>query len=235
MPNSKAKILNNAIKRNDAAVKFDNHWRQSLGIADPNDPEEFARGLLGEYTIEAETIELEKTGLQRVATDTLEVAVASHCASGEEAERAIEDVERDLRTLTTDSSLKDIDVELEAWGRDIRAISADGINSAQFALDPRQRDRAYAARRGLGDYARLARYVGALTKGANEDYRQLAQSLDVVSSLILVLMGEAQAEAGDREIAGKASRVSAVRRSPYRIAAPRGPVRPSMAGGPEGI
>ena len=38
--------------RDFAAVRFDNYWRQNLGIGDPNDPEEFARGLLNEYAAE---------------------------------------------------------------------------------------------------------------------------------------------------------------------------------------
>lgn len=198
MSNSKAKNMNTAIKRNDAAVRFDNHWRQNLGIGDPNDPEEFAKGLLKEYAEDAIEIEIENSGAPHGSMVIDQVTVSDGSASSEEAERAVDDIERDLRTLTQDSNLKDIDVELGAWGRAIRRIAADGINSAQYALDPRHRDRAYAARRGLGDYARLARYVGALTKNSNQDYRQLAQSIDVVASLILVLMGEAQAEAGVR-------------------------------------
>ena len=65
-----------------------------------------------------------------------------------------------------------------------------------MALDPRARDRALAARRSLGDYARMARLVGALTCHHNQAYRRLAQSLDEVGSLILVLIGEALGRIG---------------------------------------
>ena len=54
----------------------------------------------------------------------------------------------------------------------------------------------FAIRRQLGDYARLARLVGALTPVVNEEYRNLAQSLDEVSAVLLVMMGEALANTG---------------------------------------
>jgi hypothetical protein len=52
------------------------------------------------------------------------------------------------------------------------------------------------ARRQLGEYARLARLVGAMTCGQNQAYRRLAQSLDEVAALVLVLIGEALARIG---------------------------------------
>ena len=86
--------------------------------------------------------------------------------------------------------------ELQGWAQAIRGIVADGIAAAPVALDPRSRDRAMAARRQLGDYARLARFVGALTCGHNQAYRRLAQSLDEVGALILVMIGESLARIG---------------------------------------
>ena len=68
--------------------------------------------------------------------------------------------------------------------------------TARFALDPRSRDRAMAARRLLGGYARLSRFVGALTPTLSPPYRALAKSLDEVAGVILVLMGDALAEIG---------------------------------------
>ena len=44
--------------------------------------------------------------------------------------------------------------------------------------------------------ARLARLIGALTQTMNQSYRRLAQSLDEVAGLLLVLAGEALAGAG---------------------------------------
>src|SRR6202023_679676 len=92
--------------------------------------------------------------------------------------------------------LKDIETELQGWGQAIRGIIADGTAAARLALDPRARDRVFAARRQLGDYARLARFVGALTPTLSPSYRSLAQSLDEGSALTMVLAGEALASAG---------------------------------------
>jgi hypothetical protein len=58
------------------------------------------------------------------------------------------------------------------------------------------RDRTFQARRLLGDYARIARFVGALTPALNPNYRALAQSLDEVSSVFMVLMSDALANVG---------------------------------------
>src|SRR5262249_6471939 len=82
------------------------------------------------------------------------------------------------------------------WGYAIRNAVADGIGAARFALDPRQRERAFGSRRLLGDYARIARFVGALTPSMNLPYRRLAQSLDEVGAVMPLLMGEALANIG---------------------------------------
>lgn len=85
---------------------------------------------------------------------------------------------------------------MRGWAHNLRQVVAEGTDAARFALDPWQRDRAMAARRLLGDYARVARYVGALTPNMSIHYRQLAKSLDEVGNMILVSMGEAVAQAG---------------------------------------
>jgi len=108
----------------------------------------------------------------------------------------MDDVERDLRELTTNSLLKDIMPELEGWGTAVRSAIKEGTSAARFALDPRQRDKAFAIRRQLGDYARMARLVGSLTPTMSLTYRKFAQSLDEVAAVLLVLMGEALANMG---------------------------------------
>jgi hypothetical protein len=122
-------------------------------------------------------------------------AVESQATSAE-LRQAIDNVERDLQALTTDHRLKDITAELQGWGQAIRTIISDGAAAARISLDPRARDRLFGARRSLGDYARLARLIGALTQTLNQSYRRLAQSLDEVASLLLVLAGEALAASG---------------------------------------
>jgi hypothetical protein len=117
-------------------------------------------------------------------------------ATSAELDQANADVERDLRALTTDHRLKDVEIELQGWGQAIRGIIADGTSAARLALDPRARDRMFGARRQLGDYARLSRFVGALTPTLSVSYRKLSQSLDEVASLMMVLAGESLAGSG---------------------------------------
>ena len=86
--------------------------------------------------------------------------------------------------------------ELRGWQSAIDNIIADGAEAAPLALDPRMRDRGFQARRLLGDYARVARFVGALTPSLNDNFRALGRSLDEVSSVLMVLMGDAIANIG---------------------------------------
>jgi hypothetical protein len=91
---------------------------------------------------------------------------------------------------------KDIVPELRGWQSAIDTIITDGAEAAPLALDPRMRDRGFQARRLLGDYARIARFVGALTPTINDNFRALARSLDEVSAVLMVLMGDAIANIG---------------------------------------
>jgi len=106
------------------------------------------------------------------------------------------DVERDLQELTTNALLKDITPELQGWAMAIRSAVQEGVNSARFAIDTRQRDKTFGIRRTLSDYARVARLIGALTPVVNLNYRKLAQSLDEVTAVLLVMMGEAISSIG---------------------------------------
>ena len=184
--------------RTSVAVQADNIIRRRLRIGDPLDAAEVASGLRRLFDREARSQELEAQGLPllpwSVAPPSAQPTYTP--ASRSELDQALDDVERDLRSLTTNSQLKDIEAELQGWGQAIRGIIADGTGAARLALDPRQRDRAFASRRQLGDYARVARLVGAMTATLSPAYRKLAQSLDEVAGLILVLAGEAIASSG---------------------------------------
>jgi len=185
--------------RTPAAVTVDNLIRRRLRIGDPMSPQEVAQGLRRLFAAEARSLDLEAKGLPLLPPSALMPAPpipVQAGPSGGELDQALGDVERDLRPLLTDSQLKDIEPELQGWAQAIRGIVADGIAAARIALDPRARDRAMGARRQLGDYARLARFVGALTCGQNLAYRRLAQSLDEVAAMILVLIGESLAGIG---------------------------------------
>ena len=184
--------------RTPTAIRADNLIRQRLRIGDPNKPEDVAEGLKRRFAKEAQALASEALGrpLAPMAFGVPVVRAPESLATGAEIRQAMDDVERDLAALVRDHRLKDIEAELQGWAQAIRSIIADGAAAARLALDPLARDRLFGARRQLGDYARLARMVGALTQTLSVHYRRLAQSLDSVASLLLVLAGEVLAGAG---------------------------------------
>ena len=183
--------------RTPQAMALDNLIRRKLRVSDPSNAAEVAAALREHYTADNEALIREAAGLPFLAMTTAPVAAPRPVtASNLEMEQAMSDVERDLAELTTSSLLKDVQPELRGWAQAIRKTVVEGAAAARFALDPRQRDRAFGSRRLLGDYARLARFVGALTSAVNPQYRRLAQSLDEVAAVILVLMGDALANIG---------------------------------------
>ena len=183
--------------RTPAAIRADNLIRQRLRIGDPRDPREVAEGLKRLFPKDAGLLAAEAEGFAVVPYRSRTMPrVPESMATGAELNQAIADIDRDLVALTGDHRLKGISAELQGWGQAIRSIVADGAAAARLALDPRARDRLFGARRQLCDYSRLARLVGALTQTMNQSYRRLAQSLDEVAGLLLVLAGEALAGAG---------------------------------------
>ena len=179
--------------RTPVAVTVDNLIRRRLRIGDPNSAAEVADGLRKLFAGDARALDLEAKGLPFLPPTVIPPSTRPFDGgpSGADLQQAVDDVDRDLRALTTNSQLKDIEPELSGWGQAIRAIIADGTAAAPLALDPRARDRAFAARRQLGDYARMARLVGAMTQTLNGPYRRLAQSLDESAAVIVVIAGEA--------------------------------------------
>jgi hypothetical protein len=183
--------------RTQRSITVDNFMRKALRVADPRNPDQIANALLARYPEEADRTRREREGLPYSSAGNLQQAVAVAASAGSvELETARSDLERDLSTITTLSQLKEISVELNGWGRAIRRAAADGIAAARLALDAVSRDTALAARRTLCEYARLARYVGAMSDGSGLYFRRLAQSCDVLSALILVAIGEGLAANG---------------------------------------
>ncbi len=183
--------------RSPSAVKADSLIRRVLRVGDPWNATEVAAGLKRLYSAEESALANEAAGFPVVRQVNLKPAqIMRETATSKEMEQARDDVERDLNALVNNNLLKDIQPELSGWATAIRATVSDGTNSARFALDPRQRDNTFAVRRSLRDFARLARYVGALSPHVNPYYRRLAQSLDEVGSVLLVMLGEQLAEAG---------------------------------------
>lgn len=170
--------------------------RKTLKISDPGNVEELSRALLLRYSKDAVLIDREKKGLPfSIVTDQIASTVVT---TGNQAQvlDAQQDLERVLKEIAEAPAYAEIDAEMRGWARAIRAAAADGLNSARFALDPHQSDRALAARRTLGDYARVARYAAALTTCDGAAFCRLAQCCDTIASLILVLLGDALSDAG---------------------------------------
>ncbi|NHN77343.1 hypothetical protein HA520_08570 [Azotobacter chroococcum] len=185
---------------NPQRLALDNLIRRELKVGDPNDPMQVAQALLDRYKTDprAAAIAQEARGLPFLQTTAAQPGlVAVHpSSSAAEWQQALDDIESDLRTLTSDAILKDVSPELQGWAQAIRSAVREGYNAACSALDPRNRDKAFGIRRQLNDYARVARLVGALTAGVTQYYRKLAQSLDEAAAVLLVAMGESLANVG---------------------------------------
>ena len=178
-------------------VALDNLLRRELKVSDPNDPKQVAEALRTRYkeTPRAIAINREAEGVPfLLAPSTPMSMMQAPTSSDAEMQQAMDDVERDLKELTTNAILKDVTPELQGWATAIRSGMTEALNSARFALDSHQRDKTFGIRRTLGDYARLSRLVGALSSQVvNVNYRNLAQSIDEVTAVLLVMMGEALA------------------------------------------
>jgi hypothetical protein len=180
-------------------LALDNLIRRELKVGDPNDPKQIAEALLNRFKDDprANAITQEAKGLPfLLSSPSAQMMPQAPTSSDAELQQAKDDVERDLQELLTNSLLKDMTPEIQGWAQAVRTLIQEGILAARFALDPRQRDKAFGIRRQLGDFSRIARYVGALTPTMNMVYRKFAQSLDEVASILLVLMGEALANVG---------------------------------------
>lgn len=179
---------------------LDNLIRRELKVGDPNDPNQVAQALLTRYSADprAQAIGQESRGLPFLQTAAAATPVVQMltAAGGAEWQQALEDINVDLDHLTRSAILKDVAPELRGWGQAIRASLSEGYNAARFGLDPRNRDKGFAMRRQLNDYARLSRLVGTHTPSMLTDFRKFAQSLDEAANLLLVIMGEALANVG---------------------------------------
>lgn len=183
--------------RSPTSVTVDNVIRRSLRVADPTDPGQIAKALLNRFEGDAESLRRERAGLTGLVRSAAPAPVIIAGGSEKrEAEEARQDLDRDLTALINESQLKDIQPEMRGWSSAIRSAATNGLAAARLALDSGERDRAFAARRILTDYARLARYLAAMTGCVPGLFCRLAQSCDNMGALILVSAGEALAASG---------------------------------------
>lgn len=182
-----------------AKLDLDNLIRRELKVGDPSDPQQIAQALSERYQndVRTQAIEGEARGLPFLRTTALRPNTPpTPTATNVDLDQAKSDVDIDMNTLISDNLSKDIRPELEGWQSVIQRSIAEGVGAARFGLDPHQRDKAFAMRRQLGEYARLSRLIGVLTPGLNRSFRNLAQSIDEVCAVMLVLMGESMANLG---------------------------------------
>ncbi len=180
------------------ATVLDDLLRRTLKVGDPSNPEEIAAALRRLYPEDSAAMEREVAGFPFVSLAPVVSMPATMMMNPSENEFGMASgyLDQDLTILTTTPALRQVVPEMRGIASAIRAAVAEGVAAARLALDPVQRDKAFAARRVLGDYARLARILGALTTEINPQYRRFARSLDQVASLLLVFMGETLASAG---------------------------------------
>ena len=180
-------------------LAIDNMLRNELKVSDPRDAQQVAAALLARYkdSPRARGIAQEAQGVPFLQQQQMQVLPPTLPTSSDvEFRQANSDVEKSLIDLGSSALLDDYGPELGGWAQAIRSAVAEGGQAARNGLDPRQRDKTLTIRRQLGDYARLARFVGALTPSMTPNYRKLAQALDEVSAVLLVMLGEALANIG---------------------------------------
>ena len=180
-------------------LAIDNMLRNELKVSDPRDASQVAAALLARYkdSPRARGIAQEAQGVPYLQQQQMQVLPPTMPTSSDvEFRQANSDVEKSLQDLGSSALLDDFGPELGGWAQAIRSAVAEGGQAARNGLDPRQRDKTLTIRRQLGDYARLARFVGALTPSMTPNYRKLAQALDEVAAVLLVMLGEALANIG---------------------------------------
>jgi len=181
-------------------LAVDNMIRNQLKVSDVRDPKQIADALLNYYRDlpVAAAVRQEALGLPFLQAPAVAAALPPPRPTSSDAEFRIadNDVEKALQDLTTSPLTVDIVPEMQGWADSIRNAVVQGYTAARQGLDPTQRDMVFAIRRQLGEYARMARFVGSLSPGMTPNYRRLGQSLDEVSAVLLVMLGESLASVG---------------------------------------
>jgi hypothetical protein len=182
-------------------LALDNMLRNHLKVNNPRDARQIAEGLMAYYQDlpQAAGIRQEVMGLPSLPPAMMgqQLSLASQSSSSDTEFRiANGDVEKALIDLASNPLTNDITPEMQGWGDSIRAAVTQGHTAARQGLDPTQRDKVIAVRRQLGEYARMARFVGALSPGMTQNFRRLGRALDEVAAVLLVMLGESLASVG---------------------------------------
>jgi hypothetical protein len=183
-------------------LALDNMLRNHLKVSNPRDARQIAEGLMSYYQDlpQAAGLQQELMGLPSMPPGTMmrqqSMLAAQSNSSDTEFRIANGDVERALIDLASNPLTNDITPEMQGWGDSIRSAVTQGHAAARQGLDPTQRDKVIAVRRQLGEYARMARFVGSLSPGMTQNFRRLGRALDEVAAVLLVKLGESLASVG---------------------------------------
>jgi hypothetical protein len=180
-------------------LAIDNMLRNELRVSDPRDPKQIAQGLATYYQDLPQTVGInqEAAGLPFQQTRALPMAPPRQPSSSDtEFNIANGDVEKALQDLASNPLTADITPEMQGWADSIRIAIAESKGAAVAGLDPTNRDKVIAMRRQLGEYARMARFVGSMSPGMTQNFRRLGRGLDEVSAVLLVMLGESLASVG---------------------------------------
>jgi len=182
------------------SLALDNLLRNQLRVNDPRNAKQVAEGLLSYYKDHPQAVGLrqEVMGIPTLPQLPTSAAPTASTRGSSDTEFAIAngDVEKALQDLANNALTNDITPEMQGWADSIRLAITQGHAAARQGLDPTQRDKVLAVRRQLGEYARMARFVGSLSPGMTPNFRRLGRGLDEVSAVLLVMLGESLASVG---------------------------------------
>jgi hypothetical protein len=181
------------------SLALDNMLRNKLKVSDPRNPKQIAEALLTYYQDlpQAAGIKQEALGLPSLRAPAMPALPPPQPNSSDaEFQIANGDVEKALQDLANNPLTNDITPEMQGWGDSIRGAIVQGHTAARLGLDPTQRDMVIAVRRQLGEYGRMARFVGSLSPGMTQNFRRLGKAMDEMSAVLLVMLGESLASVG---------------------------------------
>ena len=179
-------------------LALDNLLRNELRVNNPRDAKQIAAGLQTYYQDHPQALGMrqEVMGVANLPAPLPSPGAVARSSSDTEFGIANGDVEKALGDLASNPLTNDITPEMNGWADSIRAAITQGHSAARNGLDPTQRDKVMSVRRQLGEYARMARFVGSLSPGMTQNFRRLGRALDEVSAVLLVQLGESLASVG---------------------------------------
>jgi len=174
---------------------IDDFLRRELQVGDPKNVTQVVTALQRRYPSAAKRIDQEAAGLPIQLTEFAEpvaevVLPATATPATREAQRVTETLSTDLDQLIAEAGNREVLPELRGWRTRITTEYAAGLAAARLAQDPAQRDRAFHSIRTLGDFARVARLVGARRDELFFDFRRLGTSLDDAALSLRIALGE---------------------------------------------